>query len=246
MKLSGMTTEELVSRWEDRREIQNRMGQYTYALLLKQEKELFDRFWCRQAERPSLGMNEGYYVGYDAIRGYYEALHQQTLLRTSLIARDFADKVKERGLTEEALYGAGVLEHKPLGNQIIEIAADRKTAKAFWYVVGKEDEYGYSGPLSYWTFGMYGVDFVWEDGEWRIWHLVYVEDIHTPCGESWADKPKQRPENEFYRPMVEFKLPELTVRKPVRSLYAPERPFAKTLPLPEAYNAFSDTFSYGI
>lgn len=246
MNLAGMTTEELVSRWEDRREIQNRMGRYTYALLLKQERDLFDRFWCRRAEKPSLGMNDGYYVGYEAVRGYYEALHRKNLLRTSLILRDFADKAEERGLTEEALYGAGVLEHKPLGNQIIEIAADGKTAKAFWYVVGKEDEYGYSGPLSSWTFGMYGVDFVWEDGEWRIWHLTYVEDIHTPCGESWAAEPRQRPENAFYRPMAEFKLPELTIRRQVHSLYTPERPFAKTLPLPEAYDTFADTFSYGI
>ncbi len=243
MNMTGQSLETMVTRWEDRREIQNLMGRYTYALLLKQEKEVFDTYWCKKAEQPSLGLNNGYYIGYDAIRGYYEALHKKNLLRTKLILQDFADQAD--GKTEEELYGCGVLEHKPLCNQIIEIAADGKTAKAFWYAVGKQDEYGASGPLSYWTFGMFGVDFVWEDDEWRIWHLTYVEDIHTPCGEKWTVAPKQRPDNPIYRPMAEFQLPEPTVAVSVRPLYTPERPFTKTLPLPEAYTTFAETFSYG-
>lgn len=243
MKMTGQSLEEMVSRWEDRREIQNLMGRYTYALLLKQEKDIFDTYWCKNAEQPTLGLNDGYYIGYEAVRGYYEALHQKNLLRTRLIMQDFADKAEH--MTEEELYGCGVLDHKPLGNQIIEIAADRKTAKGFWYVVGKQDEYGASGALSYWTFGMFGVDFVWEGDGWKIWHLTYVEDIHTPCGESWTDTPKARPANPIYRPMAEFQMPEPTKRVSVHAYYRPDRPFTRTLPLPKAYNTFADTFSYG-
>ena len=190
MKRTNMPLEALVTRWEDRREIQNLMGRYTYALLLKQEKDIFDIYWCQNAEAPCLGLNSGYYKGYGAIQSYYEARHQKNLLRTRLIMQDFSSQTE--GKSADELYGCGVLDHKPLGNQVIEIAGDGRTAKGFWYVVGKEDEYGESGPLSYWTFGMFGVDFVWEDGQWRIWHLTYVEDIHTPCGESWAAAPKKR------------------------------------------------------
>lgn len=243
MKITGLSLEEMVSRWEDRREIQNLMGRYTYALLLKQEKDIFDTFWCRKAERPTLGLNDGYYIGYDDVHSYYDALHRKTLLRTKLIMQDFADKAQ--GMTEDALYGCGVLDHKPLGNQIIEIAADGQTAKGFWYVVGKQDEYGASGPLSYWTFGMFGVDFVWEDGQWRIWHLTYVEDIHTPCGESWTADPKERPANPVYASMAAFEMPAPTKQVCVRTLYSPTREFTRTLPLPEAYTTFADTFSYG-
>lgn len=244
MNIEPLSLELLVSRWEDRRELQNLMGRYTYALLLKQEKDIFDTFWCQAAPDPCLGFNDGYYKGYDAVKGYYEALHQKTLLRTSLILEDFSGKIKDR--TAEELYGCGVLEHKPLGNQIIEIAGDGETAKCFWYVVGKEDEYGASGPLSYWTFGMYGVDFVREDGTWRIWHLTYAEDVRTPCGESWAGPHKTRPANELYRPMAEYRLPEPTVSALVHTRYAPDRPPARTLPLPEAYGTFAETFSYGV
>jgi hypothetical protein len=243
MNISEMSLEEMVTRWEDRREIQNLMGRYTYALLLKQEKDIFDTYWCKKAERPSLGFNDGYYIGYEAIKGYYEALHQKNQLRTKLILEDFADQAE--GKTEEELYGCGVLEHKPLANQIIEIAKDGQTAKGFWYVVGKDDEYGESGPLSYWTFGMFGVDFVWEDNEWRIWHLTYVEDVHHPCGESWTDAPKERAAMPIYQPMADFKMPEPTISCSVHELYSPTRKFTKTLPLPESYPTFADTFSYG-
>ena len=244
MKIKAMSLETMVSRWEDRRELQNLMGRYTYALLLKQEKDIFDTFWCQAAPDPCLGFNDGYYQGYDAVRGYFNALHEKNLLRTMLIMQDFSDKAQD--LTAEELYGAGILEHKPLGNQIIEIAGDGQTAKGFWYVVGKEDEYGASGPLSYWTFGMYGVDFIRENDQWRIWHLTYAEDIHTPCGESWTTQPRQRPKNPAYQLMADFKLPAYTVTAQVHVSYTPDRPFTRTLPLPEAYETFSETFSYGV
>ena len=92
---------------------------------------------------------------------------------------------------------------------------------------------------------MFGVDFIWEDGQWRIWHLTYVEDIRTPCGESWAVKPREREPNPHYRPMAEFQLPAPTRPEPVRARYTPDRPFTKLLPLPEAYRTFAETFSYG-
>lgn len=244
MNVRDMTLEELVTRWEDRRELQNLMGRYTYALLLKQEKDIYNTFWCQKTADPCLGLNDGYYKGRESVEGYYEALHQRNLLRTELIMEDFAQQTQE--YTAQELYGCGVLDHKPLGNQIIEIAGDGQTAKGFWYVVGKEDEYGASGPLSYWTFGMFGVDFVWEEDQWRIWHLTYVEDIHTPCGESWVDAPKKRPANPHYAPMAEFTLPEPNCPEQVHMLYRPDRPFTRSLPLPVGYRTFAETFSYGI
>lgn len=48
----------------------------------KQEKDIFDIYWCQNAEAPCLGLNSGYYKGYGAIQSYYEARHQKNLLRT--------------------------------------------------------------------------------------------------------------------------------------------------------------------
>lgn len=61
MNKANLTLEELVCRWEDRREIQNIMGRYTYDLLMKREKDIFATYWCQQAPDPCLGVNEGYY-----------------------------------------------------------------------------------------------------------------------------------------------------------------------------------------
>ena len=49
MQIKNLSLEDMVSRWEDRREIQNLMGRYTYALLLKQEKDIYDTFWCKKS-----------------------------------------------------------------------------------------------------------------------------------------------------------------------------------------------------
>ena len=53
MKRTNMPLEALVTRWEDRREIQNLMGRYTYALLLKQEKDIFDTYCVRRRTAPA-------------------------------------------------------------------------------------------------------------------------------------------------------------------------------------------------
>ena len=103
MKRTNMPLEALVTRWEDRREIQNLMGRYTYALLLKQEKDIFDIYWCQNAEAPCLGLNSGYYKGYGAIQSYYEARHQKNLLRTRLIMQDFSSQTE--GKSADELYG---------------------------------------------------------------------------------------------------------------------------------------------
>ncbi len=237
-----MDTIQLLERWEDRREIQNLFGKYTYSLLLKRESSVFDAFWSA-SDTVSLGLNNGYYVGREAIKDYYESCHQKTLLRTKLLKEDFPEEMGN--LTDEEAYGAGVLNYKPLSNQIIEIAEDGDTAKGFWYVVGMYDEIGESGPLSYWTFGMFGCDFIRENGQWKLWHVLYVEDIDHPMGENWTAAPKSRPPMPQYAAMKDVSLAKPTVEISVRELYGSDRPFTPALPIPVPYKTFSDTFSYG-
>ena len=45
--------------------------------------------------------------------------------------------------------------------------------------------------------------------------------------------------------MAEFEMPGFTRAEPLRELYTPQRPFTRTLPLPEPYGTFAETFSYG-
>lgn len=240
---TAWSTEQMIDRWEDRRTIQNLMSKYTYHFLLKKEKDIFNTFWSKTAHEPSLGLNNGYYLGQEAIEGYYDALHRKTLLTTRLLKEKFPEKLGEK--SDEELYGVGVICFKPLDTSVIEIAGDGLTAKGMWYCRGSCADLTPGGPLSYWTFGCYAVDFVKEGEEWKIWHMLYLEDINHPCGASWANKPWEYPEAEEFAEMKAFAMPEPNVPRTLREYYHTERPFSKLPDAPEPYTHFGETFSYG-
>ena len=54
-----LTTEQLVQRWEDQRNIKNLMGKYCNIVILNREGEIPERFWSAR-EDISLGFNEGF------------------------------------------------------------------------------------------------------------------------------------------------------------------------------------------
>lgn len=243
MTKSVLSTEQMISRWEERRSIHNLMGKYTYHFLLKKEKDIFDTFWSKTAHNPSLGLNNGYYLGADAIEGYFDAMHQKTLLTSRLFKKNFPEKLDK--LTDGELYGVGIICFKPLDTPVIEIAGDGQTAKGMWYCRGSYADLTPSGPLSYWTFGCYAVDFIKEGEDWKIWHMLYLEDINHPCGTSWADKPGEYPEVPEFAEMKAFIMPVPNISRTLREYYHTERPFARLPDVPEPYSRFDETFSYG-
>lgn len=233
----------LVERWEDRREIQNLMGRYTYALLLEETAQCFDRFWSRRDD-VCYGLNTGWYIGSDSIRRHYMDYYNWVQLRSNAIRECFPEKTA--GLSEDQIYGLGSLNEHPLCNQVIEIAEDRKTAKAFWYANGIHIDANEHGPISYWLFGMYACDFIMEDGEWKLWHLQYLEDIRCPCGSSWAESfTDSREENAAFSILKSFIWAPPDVPVTLREYYTKNRAFAKSPRIPEPYDTFENTFSYG-
>lgn len=234
----------MLERWEDWRAIKNLMGKYTSSILIKKEREIFGLFWSRSCDDVCLTFNNGSYVGADAIRGYYDAVDRNTRIKAAVIKNAFADKLKDKSADE--LYGAGPFDNLPVSTPLIELAGDGLTAKGLWQCTGSYADVTVSGPVSYWTWGYYAVDFIKEDGEWRIWHLVYVNDVDTICGQTWVCENIPYPEVEAFAVVRECSLPEYSVSRVVRELYSETRPFTRTPRLPEAYDAFSDTFSYGI
>jgi hypothetical protein len=62
---------------------------------------------------------------------------------------------------------------------VIEIAGDGKTAKGTWYSIGLNvtPNVGADGKTtvrSHWAPEKYAVDFIKEDGKWKIWHFVNI------------------------------------------------------------------------
>ena len=61
-----------------------------------------------------------------------------------------------------------------LTNPVIQVAKDCKTERGVWWSPGMECKPNPEIPGQFeatWAFFMYAVDFIVEDGEWKIWHL---------------------------------------------------------------------------
>ncbi len=235
------TTEQLVTRWEDQREIKNLMGKYANLVLLNREGEVFDRLWCD--ENPALGFNDGWYLGADAVRGYYAACVERNMLVASLLQKRFPERLG--GKTPEEIYGIGPFKVEPMACPIIEIAGDGNTAKGLWCCQGARNEVEACGPRARWTWGWFAVDFMKTPEGWRIWHMQHVNDVDCTCGQSWAKPQPAYPPLAEFAPLGEFSYPPYTVAETVRAFYSPERPITPAPQIPQPYHTFEETFTYG-
>ena len=68
-----LTPEEQVTRWEHIRAIENLVGKMTYYGIHCWDDKIWDEMWAKKAEDITLGFNNGYYKGAEAIEGYYKA-----------------------------------------------------------------------------------------------------------------------------------------------------------------------------
>ena len=237
------TPEELLTRWEARREIQNIMGKLSQSYVMVEEPLSYQRWWS-QRDDVCLGVNDGWYKGKDAVKGYYDALDAKIRLATDIIVKTFPEKLA--GKSKEELYGVGHQGIKPIDTFVIEIAGDGQTAKGIWSLHGTYADMTPSGPVSYWDWGYWCVDFILEDGAWKIWHMQDLKDINNPSGGDWAAEPLTFPEDANFAPLKDFAFPAPNVPATLREAYYVGRPFTETPPLPEPYETFAETFSYGM
>jgi hypothetical protein len=213
--------------------------------LFRREKDMYENYWSKAAD-VSLGVNEGYYSGAAAVKGYYEAIDRRTKLESALIQKKYPTRLG--GKSAEEVYGVGVLHARPLDTPVIEIAGDGQTAKGMWSVHGMNSELTPAGQVGYWEWTKVAVDFVKEDGKWKVWHLLYLQDLYIPCGESWADSAEKKsyPDDPDYAELKGFVFPEPNVKKVLRERYYNTRRQPEWPDYPEAYETFSETFTYGV
>lgn len=233
---------QLLERWEARREIKNLMGIYTLECLNKREGTIVEKLYSIRDDI-SYGTNDGYYTGREAVIGYYDAVRALTRFKESLI-KDTFPKLTDTPLKD--LEGAGIFDDRPCSTPIIEVAGDGKTAKGIWYCMGSNADVTSGGVASYWTWGFYTADFILENDVWKFWHLNYENDIETLCGQTWTKENTPYPEMETMKAIKDHSLPAPNVPICLREKYTPRRKFTKTPRLPEPYETFADTFSYGV
>lgn len=236
------TAELLVERWEDQRTIKNLMGKYVNCLLLNRQGEIYGSFFSRR-EDVCLTFNDGSYIGPDAVRGYFDAVVERNKLSAKLLQQRLPEKLG--GKSEEELYGIGPFHVKPLTAPVIEVAEDGETAKGLWFCLGCNAEVTSRGPEASWTWGYFAGDFVYENGDWKIWHLQYLNDVDSLCGQSWGRAVTPYPELPEFAALRDFPMPPYTAAETVRPLYAVDKKTPETPRIPEPYRTFSETFSYG-
>lgn len=233
----------MLERLEWRRDIRNIMGRISADYSVREEGQIYTRYWSHRADI-CLGVNEGWYVGPEAVSGYYAALDEEIVLAAQCVAKDFPDKVAE--LSDEERKGLGAISYIPVDSQVIEIAGDAQTAKALFNIRGSYNKITTSGPIAYWIFGWAAVDFIMEDGTWKIWHMQWLRNVDIQCGTPFGTEPEKFPELDAYADMASFQMPEPTVKTVLMENYYTDRPFTKSPKVPEPYETFADTFSYGM
>ncbi len=239
----SFTTEQLTQRWEDQRALKNLMGKYANCIILNREQDIFDLFWSREDDI-CLSFNDGAYVGAEAVSGYYKACWQRNKLVASLMQARFPEQLG--GKSEEEIYGVGPFKVKPLSSPVIEVAVDGRTAKGLWHCQGAYNDVETCGPVANWTWGYFAVDFIRTEDGWKLWHMSYTNDVDCICGQSWGKEKQPLPDLPEFAALADFHYPPYTVEKTLRELYTPARPHTDCPRIPEPYNTFAETFSYGI
>ena len=152
-----------MQKLEAYREIQNEMGRTIAAFNFRQADVVLNHF-ALDAEDVSLEYcDEGVFRGAENVR--------------SIIQEVVGTPVKP-----------GEMLDLQLTTPMIEIADDLQTAKCLWWVTGagaipQEDK----DPMAIWAWGQVAVDFLYTDGQWKIWHLHYFRFIKCDYKKGWVD-----------------------------------------------------------
>ena len=101
---------------------------------------------------------------------------------------------------------------------------------------------------AYWHWDRYGIDFIKEDGKWKIWHFFVGREFTTPYEKSWVDTAIDNEDAydfaiQAFKEWPGFTEPHATPLNHFET-YSPYKVPILQPRLPEPYRTFSETFSY--
>ncbi|MCL8017257.1 nuclear transport factor 2 family protein [Streptomyces sp. AS02] len=211
-----------LERLEAVQEIQNLMGRRAFLHSAGMNDREFEECWSTRDDICFEAEDWGVWDGREAIIAAY---------------------VKENPFPSDTV---GLMIEHCLTTQVIEVAEDGQTAKGVWISPGHETFPIVPGepPKPHWSWGRYSVDFVKEDGQWRVWHLHVLTTFRTPYDRSWVDAALNRPE---YFPEEGATMEGMT--PPTRPVtfnqpYHPDKAPAYQPVPPRRYRDWSETTSY--
>jgi hypothetical protein len=235
--------EQETARARDRGEIENLFSRYMYLHNAFRDEEIID-LWVKKGT-PGIHAqysNAGVYTTWESVTAYHRG-------RPAPIGK--------------------LLFHYTT-TPVIEVAKDGETAKGAWIMAGLESgltdpEIAASMPdfmfspgevrgmkmWAHWVWCKYGLDFLKQDGEWRIWHFRCFEVARAPYEENWisfADKNAVAFEldlmyfGEDGKPV--FMPPPDEAATSLSYPYRPDQRQTLEPALPVPYTTFDETFEY--
>lgn len=227
MKAPNYSDLELIQRVWDVEEIKKLCAKRCYYVANDWRERELSELWVSGEEAKktaSFGRNWGYYVGMDAIHEYYVNEHQKKL-----------------GALPGRHYGDGCLMHHPASTGLVYEAYDGKTARGLWYCISQE-----TLPISEteadarWYMEKLAIDFLKEDGKWKIWHLVIATDLQSEAGADYMQQKVDLPDGENPA-FVEFGTPTVPM-----CTHNERYNWLDNYPAPpEPYFSFDEACSYG-
>ena len=183
--MKQFTSEERIRRVWDREEAKAVLCRHAYFEAANRRNDSLEQLWVQEPEHQataSYGKNWGYYVGMDAIRGYY--------------------------VDRNPIGAPGTNICHPVATICIEEAEDGKTCQAMWYNASYETRMvnGVLTPL--WIAEKCSADLIKEGADWKIWHMFIGVDMQCEASKDFKDQKVDLPAAE--NPVaVEFGTPNL-------------------------------------
>jgi hypothetical protein len=214
-----------IQKLKDVYEIQNLMGRYIYLHEVGRDPEFPDTLYAKKTPGVSVEV---------ATSGVF-----------------LADKGDLRRAwptppgTEPGLQKGALFTH-PITTPVIEVAGDGKTAKGVWMSLGYEtgaDDPQTKKKIAMFEYHKKGVDFVKEDGKWKIWHYHVYRQFMTPWNVPFTDEWERNVRDKTIGKFEEIFKPDLptTADNP----YSQDTVRELVPAPPEPYEKWEDTFSYG-
>ncbi len=172
------TEEQRIEKVWEHQQIKQLIARRSLCVFNNDRARELDELWVKQPQNQKtaqLGANNGYYVGLDSIRRYYE--------------RAFPEDQKD------------YCYHMPNGTNIVHIAADGKTAFCLIYALSSRAADVGGGMRGFGEYSRVWFDMKKEDSGWKIWHVVEGNDFTLEAGTDirgmagMAEKDAEHPAN---------------------------------------------------
>jgi hypothetical protein len=233
-----------VQRLIDSQDIQSVMSRHAWYYSAGQHQRELTELWAIDQNDVSFGTNAGYWVGYKSIKyAYVDWFKIQSAKDLAYLSKKHPEV---KNVPENVLAGTSMMH--TITTPLVVVADDGKTAKALFYSPGQVSQTPLGNPDANWMWERYAVDFIKQDGKWKIWHFNVFTDFSVVPGGDWT---KPQPAAAIVLqpgevlPWEDPNAPQFDIPMKVYDGYAVTTVRGEKPLIPVPYRTFSETFSYG-